>query len=146
MLNHDSLDRVYLGNKCDTFKIDNAMVYQILSKMFTDMDAFVYVKQRKALQDGQAVFFNVHKHFIGPDHMVRQATDAEGKLENSYYDGERKTWDWDMCVAPHKEQHAILESLTDYGNIGMEYGTKVHHFLQGIKSPKLEAAINVVHA
>ena len=43
-LSQDSLNRVYLDEQCDTYKIDNALVYQILSKMFMDMDAYVYVK------------------------------------------------------------------------------------------------------
>ena len=61
-MNQDSLDRVYADHQADTFKIDKAMVYQILSKMFADIDAFVYMKQRKAMQDGQAVFFDVHRN------------------------------------------------------------------------------------
>ena len=44
------------------------------------MDAYVYVKQSKAMQDNQAVYFDIHKHFCGPDHVARQAADAEGKL------------------------------------------------------------------
>ena len=144
-LNQDSLDRVYGDQQVDTFKVDNIMVYQILSKRFTNMDAFFYEKQRRATQDGQVVFINIHKHFLGSDHVIRQATDVEGKLQNFHYDDKRKTWDWDKYVALHKEQHAIMESLTDYGYSGMDNGTKVHQFLQG-KSPELEAAVNVVHA
>ena len=121
------------------------MVYQILSKMFTDMDAFVYVKQRKAMQNGHVVFFDIHEHFLGPDHVARQAACAEGKLQNSHCNGGRNTWDWDKYVALHKEQHAIMESLADYGYSGMDNGTKVHHFLQGIKSPELKVAVNVVY-
>ena len=49
-----------------------------------------------------------------------------------------------MCVALHKEQHNIMESLTDYDYSEMNNGTKVPHFLQGIKSTELEAADNVV--
>ena len=117
--------------------------YIILSKMFIDINAFVYIKQRKATKDGPVVFFNIHKLFLGPDHVVRQSADAEGKLQKTYYDGERKTWDWDKYFALHKEQHAIMESLTDYGYSGMDYGTKVCHFLQGVKSSELDAAVNV---
>ena len=40
-LNQDSLDRVYLNHQCDAFKINNALVYQILSKVSTDTDAYV---------------------------------------------------------------------------------------------------------
>ena len=55
-------------------------------------------------------------------------------------------WDWDRFVTLHKEQHTIMESLIDYGYSGMDNGTKVCHFLQGIKSTDLEAAVNVVQA
>ena len=51
-LSQDSLDRVYLDLQCDTFTINNALVYQIVYKMFTDMDAYVYVKQRKGMKNG----------------------------------------------------------------------------------------------
>ena len=47
--------------------------------------------------------------------MDRQATEAEEKLKYSDYDGERKDWDLDKYVVLHKEHHAIMESLTDYG-------------------------------
>ena len=46
-LNQETLDRVYHDYQCGTFKIYNALVYHILLKVFTDMDAYVYVKQRK---------------------------------------------------------------------------------------------------
>ena len=39
-----------------------------------------------------------------------------------------------------------MESLTDYGHSGIDNGTKAHHFLQDIKSPELETAVNVVCA
>ena len=29
------------------------------------------------MQESQAVFFDIHKPFLGPDHVPRQATDAE---------------------------------------------------------------------
>ena len=50
-LSQEALDRIYLDCQCDTFKIENALVYQILSKVFMDMDAYVKVKQRKKMQD-----------------------------------------------------------------------------------------------
>ena len=144
-MNEESLVRVYLDYRCD-FKINNTLVYQIFSKLFTDMGSYVYVKQRKSMQDGQAVLFHIHKHFFNPDHVVRQAADAERKLQTSHYDGERKWWDWDKYVTLHKEQHVIMESLTDYCYSRIDNGTKVCHFLQGIMSTKLEATVNVVWA
>ena len=67
-LNQESLDRIYLNHQCCTFKTDNALVYQILLKVLMDTDNYVYIKQRKGLQDCQAVFFDVHKQYIIPYH------------------------------------------------------------------------------
>ena len=49
--NQKSLDRVY-HYQCDTFKIDNALVYHVLLKMFMKTDAHVYMKQKKSTKDG----------------------------------------------------------------------------------------------
>ena len=42
----ETLDRAYHSYQVDIFKIDNAMVYQILAKVFTDMGTPVNMKQR----------------------------------------------------------------------------------------------------
>ena len=42
-ITQDGLDREYVDWQCDTFKIDNALVYHILSNIFMDTDAYVYV-------------------------------------------------------------------------------------------------------
>ena len=99
------------------------------------------MKQRKCTQDGWAVLLDIHKHFLCTDRVTRQATDAEQKLQISHYNSEMKRWDWDKYVALHKELHVIMENY-GYGEIG----TKVHHFLKGIKSTELEAVVNVVWA
>ena len=65
------------------------MVYRILYKIFTDIEAHVYVKQKKSTQNCQAAFFDIHKQFLDPDHVARQATDAERKLQT--YDGSQGT-------------------------------------------------------
>ena len=49
-------------------------------------------------------------------------------------------------IALHKEQHAIKETLTDYGYSGLDNGSNVHYFLQGIKCIELEAVVNIVQA
>ena len=39
-LNQETLDRDYLEYQCGRFKIDKALVYQILSKVFMDTDMY----------------------------------------------------------------------------------------------------------
>ena len=48
----DGIDRAYVDWQCDTFMIDNVLMHHILLKIFTDMDAYIYVKQRKSTNDG----------------------------------------------------------------------------------------------
>ena len=86
------------------------------------------------------MYFDIHKHFLGPDHVASKAADAGRMLKTSHYDSKRKGWDWDKYVTFHKEQHVIIECLTDYCYSVMDNGTKVHH----IKSNELETVVNVV--
>ena len=65
------------------------------------------------MQDSQTAFFDIHKHFLGPDHVARKATDAKWNLQNFIYDCEKKAWDWDKYAILYKEQHAIIEILTE---------------------------------
>ena len=51
-LTQNVLYRAYLNYQCDTFKVNNAIMYQTIYKIFMDMDAYVYMKQNKTLQDG----------------------------------------------------------------------------------------------
>ena len=110
-----SLDKFYYLYEVHIFKIDNALVSQILFKIFIEMDAFVYMKQRKDSQDVPAVYLDIHKQYLGTDHVARQTAEADRKLQLSSYDSEKKEWDWDKFVTLHKENHAIIDSLTDYG-------------------------------
>ena len=75
------MDRVCFDYQCVKFKIDKALMYQILSKVFMDMHAYVNKKQRNSMQDGNTVYFNIHKQFLGPNHVVRQAVEAERNLQ-----------------------------------------------------------------
>ena len=61
------------------------------------------------MQDGQAVFYDIHKQFLSHDHVTRQA--VERNLLNAHSDSEKKGLNWDKYVSLYKEQHTIMESL-----------------------------------
>ena len=73
-------------------------MYCILSKIFPDIDSCVKIKQRKGNLDSRAVYLNIHKHFLGSDHMTKQAKEAE----RMHYDEKKVRWDWDKYVSLHK--------------------------------------------
>ena len=43
-----------VDSQYDVFQNDNAFIYHIISKLFTDMDSYGHVKQRKSTLDYQA--------------------------------------------------------------------------------------------
>ena len=90
------------------------------------------------------MIFNIHKPFLVPDHLTRQSTETKRKLQHSPYDDEKKRLDRDKYVSVHKEKHTIMESHADHLHSCIDNENEVHHFLQGIKSTQLEAAINAV--
>ena len=47
----DLHNKNFVDFQCDRFKIDNALVHNIVSDVFTDMFAYVYKKQRKSILD-----------------------------------------------------------------------------------------------
>ena len=115
------------------------MVYLILLKIFMSTDAYVHMKHRNSLQDGQAVVFNVHQQLLGNNSMTRQATEEERKLHSSHYESKKKEWDWLKDATLHKKQYTILESLADHGCSGTDSGTNVCHNLHGVNSTDFEA-------
>ena len=46
LLTEEFLDGLYFSYQCDIFKIDDTLVYQVLLKIFIDVDEYVYMKQR----------------------------------------------------------------------------------------------------
>ena len=62
------------------------------------------------------------------------AATAEHKLTNATYRGEGCCWDFERYATLHKEQHAFLEGLKEYGYEGMDEGSKTRHLLSGIKA------------
>ena len=98
-----------------------------------DKDAFVYMKQKKSMQHGGAVFFDVHRQYLRPDHVASHATEAERKLWNSHNNGEKKKWDWYKYVMLHKEQHTMIDSLAYHGYSGINNVKRVHFFSQELR-------------
>ena len=98
-----------------------------------DMDAYVYMKQRKSIKDGGAVFFDIKNCFISPDMWP-------GKLQMK----KRSCKPLIMIVKGKGEIGTSMLHSKDYSRI--DNGTQVCLFLQGIKSTELEKAVNVVRA
>ena len=69
------------------------------------------------------------------DHLQKQ---ADMKLQNLTYLGERNNWNLERFVSAHKDQHTILEVLTDHGYNGLDSRTKVTCLMDDVKVDSLK--------
>jgi hypothetical protein len=77
-------------------------------------------------------------HYLGPNNVQNQAAQAEKTLRALTYVKDSRNFTFETYVTKTVEQHGILEGLTEYGYQGIDDGTKVHLFLEGITAPELE--------
>ena len=79
-------------------------------------------------------------HYLGPNNTNHQANEAEAKLKDSSYHGEKRQWNFKKYVWMHQDQHTILQSLVQHGYAGIDEWSKVRHLLDGIKTNELDTA------
>ena len=111
----------YINSQYETCKNDNALMYHVISKLFTITDSYCHVTQRKSIHDDQAVFCNT------------QAISGQRKLQCSYNDDKGKDR-FVASVSHSKKQYTDVESPVDHGKVGLMMALKLTTF-----SKKLEA-------
>ena len=93
------------------------------------------------MQNVQAVFFDIHKQFLGPNHVARQAAEEDRKLQTTHYDGERKEWEvGQVCHTPQR-----IRLLHSYFIILRKNANNHHAPLRTHSSPRvLKGIINSI--
>ena len=124
------------------FDADNRDMCRLIRIMVGETAAFAYIMEFTA--NGRAAWLRLMAIYLGPQHTNNQATIYENKLMNATYDGESNRFGFDKYMEIHKTAHSHLASLIPYGYTGIDEGTKIRHFLQGIKTDKLKTVIEVV--
>ncbi|KAI2512366.1 hypothetical protein MHU86_2028 [Fragilaria crotonensis] len=124
-------DPVYLVNR--------EKVWDIVSRITRKEAAWTYVKPAQKTRDGRLAYQGIYAHYLGPQHVDNMATMAEDKLKNTVYNGKQRRWDFEKYVNVHKQQHSVLEGLTEHGHVGIDPRSKVRYLLDGIKTDKFDA-------
>ena len=121
-----------------TFKKDNTRVWTLLAAITRDQDCWTYVKPFQRKQDGREAYLALRNHYIGTKHVDTMSSRAENILSTTSYNGEKRRWTFEKYVTVYKEQHTILNGLTEYGYAGIDERIKVRKLLEGIKVEKLD--------
>ena len=87
-----------------------------------------------------------YDYFLGPDIVDHLKKQAEMKHQSLTYTGERKNCNFERFVTAHKEQHTILEGLTENCYNGLDDGTKVTRLMDGVKLDSLHNVKSMILA
>jgi len=100
--------------------MDRLKVWEKLSVLMADHEAWTYFKVGRKSKDGRKAFLAVDSHYLGPNNVDHMARAAERKLLNLSHRSERKGWNFEKYVTSHKEQHTILHGLEQHGYKGID--------------------------
>jgi hypothetical protein len=117
---------------------DRRKVWDIMSNIFGQHSCFVYIKPALRTRNGRDAYMLTFDHFLGTNNLGNMASASETKLDWTFYNGEKKRFNWETYTRIHTEQHSVLNGLKDYGYAGIGDSSKVHHLLKGIKTIELD--------
>ena len=122
------------------FPADNVTVWEKLSALTRSHECWTYVRPAQRTRNGRMAYRALKNHYLGPNNTNHQANEAETKLKDSSYHGEKRRWNFKWYVRMHQDQHTILQSLVQHGYAGIDERSKVRHLLDGIKTNELDTA------
>ena len=125
-----------------SFRADNRTVCRLLKKMCADTTAYIYVSKYSA--DGRQAWLDLMQAYLGPQHVDIQASIYEAKLQKSRYTGDSSRFRFESYIDIHQTAHERLANLERHGYKGMDEGTKIRLFLNGIHADKLKTTVEVV--
>ena len=121
-----------------SYNADNEAVWEIIAQWTRTTECWTYVRPAQRTRDGRLAFKNLKEHYLGPNNVDTQSNTAEHTLQTTTYQGEQRRWNFERYSKLHKDQHAILEGLTEHGYSGIDARSKVRYLMDGIKTSILD--------
>lgn len=121
------------------YLINREKVWDIVAQITREHSSWTYVKPSQRARDGRAAFFDLYQHFLGPNNVDNMAAKAESILQTTTFKSDSRRWTFEKYVNLHKQQHSILEGLTEHGYAGIDARSKVRHLIEGIKTDKYDS-------
>lgn len=128
---------------------DNTKVWQQLHAYLHGTDMYTHIKAFSRAKDGRGAYLNLNNVVLGRSKVDNIMTDAENRLKNTYYTGERRRFNIEKFIKVHIEAHNDIQKCNEASNGTiplMDEGSKVRKFLDGIRTTKLDAAKGTIWA
>ena len=121
---------------------DNAEVWLVIRHVLYDTEGWSWISQFERARNGRAAYLAIKDHYLGTSNRSRIKMLAEKALENTYYEGDKKSFTFEKYCSIHKMAH---KDLADYDEPVSE-DKKVRKLLANIRTNHLSAACAAVLA
>ena len=115
------------------FKEDDANAAIMLKKALLNTSAYNHITQAITNKSGKQAINSLRNYYEGEDFIERNIEQAFSSLNNTFYKGEHKNFNFEKFVAVHLEAHRLLNEAEYNNGAGMDNATKIQHLKSGIK-------------
>ena len=133
VVNDEDLNRTNTTHFGTHFKEDNASVAAMLKKTLINAPAYNHVEKPISKKNGRAALIALSKYYEGEDFVERNIDQAFAALNNTFYKGEHKNFNFEKFVSVHLAAHRLLDEANYNNGAGMDDSTKIQHLKSGIK-------------
>lgn len=141
-LRDEIIARASLGG--DHYPVDNARVFDLLSNaiaLHTHVKAWIKDFQRR--KDGRSAWMAFKSHFRGQSELETIQVQAENRLDQCEYRGEKARYDFEKHVSNHRRSH---NEILKASGIPLQESVKVRKLMASIQAPELKAALATIAA
>jgi hypothetical protein len=119
-------------------------VWNIMYAIFKDHSAYQYMRPYKRQLDGVSAYVAIRNHYLGTNNVNNLATKLEAEFDVLTYTQETRRWTFEKYVNKHVELYNTAQDLVNHGYCGIDAGSRVRKFLNGIKTDTLDVVKNQV--
>jgi hypothetical protein len=124
------------------YREDNIKVWEIIRDSLHESEAFNWIKRSERRRDGRSAYLALTTHYLGASKNETLRNQADTRLMQTFYGGEKNKFDWSKYVSVHKRCHNDLEATGP----PLSEDDKVRRLLNGIHTTKLDTAVLFVRS
>jgi hypothetical protein len=124
------------------YREDNIKVWEIIRDSLHESEAYNWIKRSERRRDGRSAYLALTTHYLGASKNETLRNQADTRLMQTFYGGEKNKFDWSKYVSVHKKCHNDLEATGP----ALSEDDKVRRLLNGINTTKLDTAVLFVRS
>jgi hypothetical protein len=124
------------------YREDNIKVWEIIRDSLHESEAYNWIKRSERRRDGRSAYLALTTHYLGASKNETLRNQADTRLMQTFYGGEKNKFDWSKYVSVHKRCHNDLEATGP----PLSEDDKVRRLLNGIHMTKLDTAVLFVRS